>query len=357
MNDRIQTLVKALPPQVDGALIVGDINRRYYTGMRSSAGTLLVTKKGAYFIIDFRYIEAARATVSGAEVLLQKNLGEQLRELLTRDGVNTLGVESRYLTLSEYMAFEKMLPGVKLAFDEEVSNLILAQRRTKEKAELASLQKAQDIADASFRELLPFIKAGVTERQVRNRLEDLMREKGSERVSFSTIAVAGPNSSKPHGTPSDYVLKEGDFLTLDFGATVDGYGSDMTRTVGIGSVSPEMEEVYRTVLEAQLAALAAIKAGVPCNEIDRAARDIITAAGYGDSFGHGLGHSIGLEVHEDPRFNTVCTDLTTPGIVMSVEPGIYLDGRFGVRIEDMIVVTEDGLLNMTHSPKELILCK
>ena len=354
--DRIQALVEKLPQEVDGALITSTVNRHYFTGLRSSAGVLLVTRKGCSALLDFRYIEVARRTIQSCEVILQEKLEEQLPQLVKKYGVRRLALETTYQTIGEMNRFQKLLPEVELLTGEEVDKTILQLRRVKDEEEIGHIRDAQAITDKSFSEMLDVIKAGMTERQVAAELEYRLKKNGADGLAFATIAVAGPNSSMPHGVPGDRPLQAGDFLTLDFGAASAGYCSDMTRTVAIGHVTEEMEKVYNLVLEAQLASIAKIAPGVPCVEGDAAARDLIYGAGYEGCFGHGTGHSLGLQIHEDPRFSTTAGEaVCQPGIVMSVEPGVYLSGRFGCRIEDIVLITPEGCQDLTHSPKELLI--
>ncbi len=354
--DRIQALVEKLPQEVDGALITSTVNRHYFTGLRSSAGVLLVTRKGCSALLDFRYIEVARRTIQSCEVILQEKLEEQLPQLVKKYGVRRLALETTYQTIGEMNRFQKLLPEVELLTGEEVDKTILQLRRVKDEEEIGHIRDAQAITDKSFSEMLNVIKAGMTERQVAAELEYRLKKNGADGLAFATIAVAGPNSSMPHGVPGDRPLQAGDFLTLDFGAASAGYCSDMTRTVAIGHVTEEMEKVYNLVLEAQLASIAKIAPGVPCVEVDAAARDLIYGAGYEGCFGHGTGHSLGLQIHEDPRFSTTAGEaVCQPGIVMSVEPGVYLSGRFGCRIEDIVLITPEGCQDLTHSPKELLI--
>ena len=351
--NRIQNLIARLPEDVDGALITSTVNRYYLTGMRSTAGHLLVTREGAYAIFDFRYIEAARKAVKDCEVILQDKLEEQLKELVEKHGIHRLALEITYQTVGEMNRFREMLPEVEILTDDRVDSAIQELRKIKDSSELDAIRKAQSITDKSFSEILEFIKVGMTERQIAAELEYRMKKNGADGLAFATIAVAGPNSSMPHGVPGDRPLQAGDFLTLDFGAASAGYCSDMTRTVAIGHVTEEMEKVYNLVLQAQLASIAKIAPGVPCVEVDAAARDLIYGAGYEGCFGHGTGHSLGLQIHEDPRFSTTAGEaVCQPGIVM---PGVYLSGRFGCRIEDIVLITPEGCQDLTHSPKELLI--
>ncbi len=353
---KLTVLMQRLPDSADAAMIISRPNRRYYLGLDShDAGLLFVTRKKAYFIIDFRYIETARAKVKDAEVLLQEDIAAQLRDLCKRHNVKTVAVETGALTLREYARFQTMLLSVKLSTENELDNVILKQRAVKTEDEIVLLKEAQRLTDATFAYIVDRIAPGRTEKEVALDMEFYMRSQGAEAVSFDFIVVAGKNSSLPHGVPGDNRLCTGDFVTMDFGATVDGYHADMTRTVALGSVSEEQRAVYDTVLKAQLAVLGILKAGVKCNEMDKIARDIIDAAGYKGCFGHGLGHSVGIEIHEGPRFSSSCHEEAPAGTVMTVEPGIYLEGRFGVRIEDTGVLTDTGFDNFMTSPKELLI--
>ncbi len=353
--NRIQKLIAKLPEDVDAALITSTVNRYYLTGMRSTAGHLLVTRDGGYAIFDFRYIEAARKAVKDCEVILQDKLEEQLAELANKHNVRRLALEITYQTVGEMNHFKEIFPEAEILTDDRVDKAILELRKIKDETELDAIRKAQSITDKSFSEMLSFIKAGMTERQIAAELEYRLKKNGADGLAFDTICVAGPNSSMPHGVPGDRPVQAGDFLTMDFGAAYAGYCSDMTRTVAIGHVTEEMEKVYDLVLKAQLASIAKIAPGVPCVEVDAAARDMIYGAGYEGCFGHGTGHSLGIQIHEEPRFSSISKADCEAGIVMSVEPGVYLSGRFGCRIEDIVVITENGCEDLTHSPKELII--
>ncbi len=348
--------MQSLPDGMDAAVILSRSNRRYYLGFDShDAGLLFVTREKAYYIIDFRYIEIARATVKDAVVLLQENIGVQVRTLCERHNVKTAAVETSYATLRDVQRVKGMLLTTELLQDNALDELILRQRAVKDAGEIALLKEAQRLTDETFTYILPRLTAGSTEREIALDMEVYMRSQGAEAVSFDFIVVGGQNSSLPHGVPGDYAVQKGDFITLDFGALVEGYHADMTRTVALGTVTDEQRVVYATVLKAQLAAIDAAKAGLLCSDIDKVARDIIYQAGYEGCFGHGLGHGVGVEIHEDPRFSPQCSEIARDGIVMTIEPGIYLAGRFGVRIEDFGVVTKEGFENFTKSPKELII--
>ncbi len=353
MLSRIRTLQKLLSPA--GALLVeSEVNRFYLTGFRASAGFLLLSRERAVFYIDFRYIEAAQAAVGHVPVVRSERPMEELRAFLAAEGLTTLFVEVGHVSLARAAALRAALDGVTLSEDDAFSQQLLTMRRIKTPQELDRMRRAQAMTDATFAEILPRIALGRTERELMLDMEFTMRRMGSEGVSFNFIVVSGANSALPHGVPSDKPLAAGDFVPMDFGAVVNGYRSDMTRTVALGPVDGEQRRLYDTVLAAQTAALAQIRPGAVCSAVDKVARDLIDAAGYAGCFGHGLGHAVGLEVHESPSFSPRCDTPLEPGMVMTVEPGIYRAGQYGVRVEDMVVVTADGYENLTKSPKELI---
>lgn len=355
--NRIKKLSMALPEGADAALITSDVNRRYFTGLGSSAGTLLAFRDAAYFIIDFRYIEVAKATVTGARVMLQEKLTEQLDTLLKKHGAQTVAIETDYLTVGMLEQYRQKLSGYEFLTESTLNDAILSMRSVKEPQELECIQKAQAITDAAFLDILDFIQPGKTEKEIAAYLEYCMRRRGADGLAFETIAAGGPNSAKPHAVPGDRPLQTGDFFTLDYGASWGGYCSDMTRTVAVGEPTEEMRRVYQTVLDAQCLGIRTAQVGVSCRAVDEAARELIYKAGYEGCFGHSLGHSVGLEIHEMPGFSpsidpqTLCRE----GMVITVEPGVYLEGRFGVRIEDMVWFAPDGTKDLTNSPKELII--
>lgn len=339
----------------DCALITSDVNRRYFTGMKSSAGVILAFPDKAYLLIDFRYIEKARATVKDAEVIELKKLCPQLKELISRHGAKSMAIESETLTVKEYNAYRHFFPDMTINGGDELSNAINELRAVKSAEETECIRKAQEIAEKSLEELKPFIRAGVTERAVALELNRLMFENGAEDLSFDTIVLSGTNTSMPHGVPSDKKIEEGEFVLMDFGAVWNGYHSDMTRTVCVGEPTDEMRKVYDIVLRAQLAGIAAARAGITGSELDKTARDIIGAEGYGDCFGHSLGHGVGLEIHEKPNASPNYKLPLMAGAVVTVEPGIYIAGKFGVRIEDFVILNENGCENLTKSDKNLII--
>ncbi len=359
-ENRLQRLCAALPEGVCG--IIGDgINRRYFTGMKSSAGVVAAFKDAAYLVIDFRYIEKARETVTGCEVIEQKKLYEQLGGLIKKHGAKEIWTERDKITLS---AFERMKKGLadsglspqaaQLTDGGDLSGIIEKMRQIKSPSEIEAIIKAQRIAENAFENILDFIRPGVTEREIALELNYNMLKNGAEDISFETIALRGENTSMPHGIPSDSIVQTGDFVLMDFGAVYEGYHSDMTRTVAVGNITDEMEEVYNIVSAAQETALGAVRAGITGKELDNVARSYIAEKGYGENFGHGLGHCVGLEIHESPAANTRDETKLAENMVITVEPGIYLPKKFGVRIEDFVAITPNSCNNLTNAPKKLI---
>lgn len=353
IKDRIAFLQNELKDK-EAALISSYADRLYYTGFSSSAGYVVVTKGGAWFLIDFRYFEKAKKTVDSCEVILMKAFLKQLGEILSSQKVKTVYLETASVSLESFASLCRRLPDFEFSYDGKIQELITKQRSIKTPDEIALIKKAQKMTDETFGYILSRIKTGRTEREVMLDMEFFMRNLGSEGVSFDFIVVSGNNSSLPHGVPTDKKIETGDFVTMDFGAVCGGYRSDMTRTVAVGRVSEKQREVYEIVLKAQRETINYIKPGVICKEADKTARDIIAAAGYGDCFGHGLGHSVGIEIHENPACNTVCDTVMQKGMIMTVEPGIYIENEFGVRIEDMVYLTDNGCIDITESQKELI---
>lgn len=353
----IESLMNALPENIDGALIITPHNRRYFTSFLSSDGFLLVTRKGSIFYTDSRYIEAAEKKIRCCDVCEGKKVYSQIREYLDERGLKNIALEASGLTVAEFRNLEnnEAFKGIELICDGELDKAISSFRCVKSAEEVEKIKEAQRITEKGFEHMLNFIRKGRTEREVQLELDFFMLKNGAEALSFDTIAVSGVNSSMPHGVPSDKVIEDGDFVTLDFGAVVDGYHSDMTRTVAVGHVSDEQRTVYETVLKAQTASLAVLKAGLSCFDGDKAARDIIADAGYGDCFGHGTGHGVGIEIHELPNLSPRSNAVLETGNVVTVEPGIYIPGKFGVRIEDMALITPDGCENLTNAEKSLII--
>ncbi len=339
--------------QGTAALITSSSNRRYLSGFHASDGIVVLTDSRAVFFADSRYFEAAQNTVKNMEVLLFTRL-DDVKEYLQNLKIQKILIETDQLSISQLKSYRKAM-GIQISSSTALSNALRKSRMLKSESEIDSIIAAQRITDAAFSHILSFLKVGVREKEIALELEFFMRKMGSEGVAFSTIAVSGKNSSLPHGVPTDKKVCSGDFITMDFGAVINGYCSDMTRTVAVGKVSNEQKRVYETVLKAQKTAIDQIKAGKICSDIDKAAREIIDGAGYEGTFGHALGHSVGLDIHEHPNFSPKCNEKLKENMVLTVEPGIYLPNKFGVRIEDMVVVKKHGVLNLTKSPKELII--
>ncbi len=337
----------------DALLLTSEVCRRYATGFHSSAGMVVILKDVGHYFTDFRYIDAARAQVTDFTVTLvgrERNYKELVGKLLAERNVKTLGFEQNEMTVSQYELLRQAWPNAAFV---PAGDAIDALRRVKTEAEIQCMEKAQRIAEQAFTALLPLIEVGMTERQVSAQLIYQMLRAGADNTSFDPIVVAGPNSALPHGEPGDRPIQKGDFLTIDFGVLFKGYCSDTTRTVAIGEATDEMRKVYDVVLAAQLAGIDSARGGVKGVDIHMAGQRVIEEAGYGAYFGHGFGHGIGMEVHEPGGASPLDNSLLPVGMAISAEPGIYLPGRFGVRIEDVIVLTENGCRNLTTLPKEL----
>lgn len=347
----LSEFINKLPKNVDGTLIVSPENRRYFTGFDASDGFLFITKSGSVFLTDSRYIEAAKDKIICCEVEEQKG---KLMDYAKRFNCKVLAVEADRLTVTQLKNLRKALHGIKLT-TVGTDKIIDSFRAVKNEAEIENICKAQRIAEAAFDHILGFIKVGVTEKEVALELDHYMLSHGADSLSFETIAISGANTSKPHGVPTDKKIEHGDFVTMDYGAVVNGYHSDMTRTVAVGAASDEQKKIYKIVFEAQLAVLRVLKNGVKCSDADKAARDVITEAGYGEYFRHSAGHGVGIEIHEKPFISPKSTATLRSGNVVTDEPGIYIPGKFGVRIEDMALITENGCKNLTKAPKALII--
>lgn len=354
MTRRIEKLRSLLAGKADCALVTDDVNRRYLTGMKSSAGYVLIFPEESVLVIDSRYIERAREVVRHCTVIEQEPaVLRQLAAIFKHHNVKICALESMTLTLSRAKMFQK-IGGVEFLTDDTLSQALFDLRTVKTPEEIEKIIAAQRIAEEAFAKLLERLSAGMTERAAAIELDFAMRRAGAEDLSFETIALTGAHTSMPHGVPDDRVIQKGDFVLMDFGAVVDGYHSDMTRTVCIGEPTAEMRKVYEIVRQAQEAARAAARPGISGKALDAAARDVIEAAGYGEAFGHSLGHGVGLEIHEYPVASPTREQLLAPGNVVTLEPGIYLPGKFGVRIEDFAAITEDGCRTLTGIPNGLI---
>lgn len=340
---------------VDAMLLTNEANRFYASGFHSTGtdGAALVTKDAAYYWTDSRYIEAARLQVEDAAVELTTpghGYTAFLNEAVERHGIKTVGFEEEYMTVAALREYREK---VKADF-RGATRLLTDLRMVKSSGEIEALVGAQRIAEKAFTEICNDVKVGATEQEIAAKLTYLMLRYGAEDLSFSPIVASGANGSKPHAVPSGKKIGNGEFVTMDFGCVWRGYCSDMTRTVAVGYVTGEMDKVYHTVLRAQLAGIAAAKAGVPGCGVHNAAAEVIADAGYGEYFGHGFGHGVGVEIHEPPRASSTWREPLPAGAVISAEPGIYLPGRFGVRIEDVIIIQEGGCENIHRAPKELL---
>ena len=348
---RVQDINKNL--KLDAVLISNGHNMRYISGFSGETGYLYISDKHHTVITDFRYTYQAEMEAEGYEIVTIGSGGyeEAINDILKKDNAKRLGFEakdmlySRYQDLKDKLNVDELIP-----INDEITKL----RRIKTSKELEYIRQAESIGDKVFAEILDFIKPGMTELEVAARIEYLLKIHGGQRTSFPAIVASGINSSMPHAVPTEKKIEYGDFLTMDFGCVYEGYCSDMTRTIVVGKASDKQKEIYNLVLKAQLAALEAIKPGLKGKDVDKVARDIIYSAGYEGCFGHGLGHSVGLFIHEEPRLSPVEEDVLEAGMVETVEPGIYIRGFGGVRIEDLVAVTEDGYENYTHSDKSLI---
>lgn len=352
----IDKLISWLTSNQDAALITSEVSKRYLTSFGSEDGTMLVTKEGAYFIIDARYYEhtAKQVTDPLCKVILQENLYDQIGELLNKHRIEMISVEDEYMKVSELAALKRRFSAVHFDSSNRLSDFMKNMRIIKTDEEISYIIKAQRIAEAAFTKLLSNMRVGQTEKQVAAFLEFFMLDFGSEGVSFPTIAASGVNSACPHAVPSDKKIQEGDFLTLDFGATYKGYHSDMTRTVVFGKPTEEMKNIYNAVWGANTDAIKAVRADISCKLVDNVARSTLDAWGYEQYFTHGLGHGVGLEIHEGPSVNKRSGTTLREGMIITIEPGVYIPEKYGVRIEDMCVVTKDGCKILTETPKTLI---
>ncbi len=355
MANQIHKFVRVLDEAgIDALLLTSQVNRFYAAAYDVAEGVAVITRSGSWYFTDSRYIEAAEKNLSG--FVLQQNDAEHpytllINNTLEQAGAKKLGIEDGYLSLAEYNTYTQQLHAELIPCQQHLAPL----RFSKTSWELERMRKAQEITDKTFSELLDVIHPGMTEKQLCAELIYRLYRFGGDNLAFDPIVVSGPNSSLPHGVPGDRVIQAGDFVTMDFGAKYGGYCADMTRTIAVGYATDEMKTVYNTVLQAQLAGIAVSKAGVPGRVIHNAAAKVIADAGYGLYFGHGYGHSLGIEIHENPNCNAREERPIPVGAVVSAEPGIYLPDRFGVRIEDAVLFTETGVEILTASPKELII--
>jgi len=347
--DRIRQVMPEY--KCDAVLIINQINRLFATGFSSSFGAVIITESNAWLITDSRYIEAAQAAVKDARVLLMaknETLIDSIKSILNEANVKSIGFEDGSVSYTSHKEWVEKL-GVDLI---PAQKLISELREIKSRSDVDKLIKAQRLSEKVFEKVLPIISTDITEKDLAAEIIYQSLKNGADDISFSPIALSGPNASRPHGVPGSGKIGKG-FLTIDYGVKLDGWCSDTTRTLCIGKPDDEMVKIYETVLKAQEAGIAAAHGGVKGFDVDKAARDIIEDAGYGEFFGHGFGHSQGLEVHESLKASPMSKDILPPGVVISAEPGIYLPGKYGVRIEDTLFITESGSENITKLPKNL----
>ncbi|CAM3804041.1 M24 family metallopeptidase [Mesobacillus zeae] len=337
---------------IKGMLITSEYNRRFISGFTGSSGAVLITEEKALFITDFRYTEQAAKQCEGFEIV--RHSGALLEEAGIQSGklgIGRLGFEEEHMSFSSYRVLDKKTEAELVPVSGEIEKL----RLIKTDAEIKILKEAAEIADRAFEHIIKFIRPGLTELDVSNELEFFMRKQGASSSSFDIIVASGIRSALPHGVASDKVIEHGDMVTLDYGAYYKGYISDMTRTVAVGQPADKLREIYDVVLQAQLRGLEGIKPGLTGREADALTRDYISGKGFGEYFGHSTGHGIGLEVHEGPSLSMKSDTVLEAGMAVTVEPGIYIPGLGGVRIEDDTIVTKDGNEKLTHSTKELII--
>lgn len=337
---------------IDGILITNPYNRRYISNFTGTAGIILISSEKAQFITDFRYVEQAAKQCIGFEIIQHNGVAaDEIARQVSALGIQKLGFEEEDLTYSSFKIYEKVIKAELVP----VSGLVEKLRLIKTDSEIKILKEAADIADAAFKHILDFIRPGKTELEVANELEFFMRKAGAASSSFDTIVASGIRSALPHGVASEKVIEKGDFVTLDYGAYFKGYVSDITRTVAVGKPDPKLKEIYGIVFDAQARGMDGIKPGMTGKEADALTRNFITDHGYGEYFGHSTGHGIGLEVHEGPALSFRSDIVLEPGMVVTCEPGIYIPGLGGVRIEDDTVITLEHNEALTTSPKELII--
>ena len=337
---------------IDGILISSPFNRRYISNFTGTSGVVLISSDQAQFITDFRYIEQASKQCEGFEIIkFSDTIPQEVARQVKKLGIQKLGFEEDYISFSSYKVYDKEIEAELVP----VSGVIEKLRLIKTDAEIKIIKEAADIADAAFKHILDFIRPGITELEVANELEFFMRKSGAVSSSFDTIVASGYRSALPHGVASEKVIEKGDMVTLDYGAYYKGYVSDITRTIAVGEPDSKLKAIYEIVLEAQLRGMEGIKPGMTGKQADALTRDYISEKGYGEYFGHSTGHGIGLEVHEGPSLSMKSELVLEPGMIVTCEPGIYIPGLGGVRIEDDVLITKDHNEALTHSAKELII--
>jgi Xaa-Pro aminopeptidase len=353
-RERLYNLRNKLKPnKLDALLITNPINIFYLSGFTGSNGCIIITNDRAFLITDFRYTQQASEEALEYEIVEYKNTSiDSINNILTQYKLFSLGFEEEHIKYVEFMKLnEKLL----IKNFIPTRNLVENIRRIKSEDEILRIKKAAHISDLAFSSVVKNIKHDITEIEIANDIEFYIKRNGGTKMSFDTIVASGERSSLPHGQPTNKKIEHGDFVTLDFGCIYENYCSDMTRTIIIGEAQKKQIEIYNIVLKAQIASIKAITSGQSGETIDKIGRDIIAHYGYGKHFGHGLGHGVGLEIHEAPRLSASGKDILEPGMIVTAEPGIYIKGFGGVRIEDLLVVTENGSINLTSSNKELMI--
>lgn len=363
MEQRINLLLKKLDSKnnlniKDTAVIITSKNNRlYFSGMNSSEGMLIITNSEAYLLVDFRYLEMASKTAKHLKVILVNDFFSSLKEILIRHKIKNILLENEFVSLEKYKKIKSFLKEISVnLIEENILNPVINDLRiVKTELEIKKIKTAQEISEYAFGEVLKEIKLGMTEKEIASKLDYLMKKNGAIGQAFETIVLSGKNSSLPHGVPTDKKIESGDFVLIDMGANFEGYCSDMTRTFAVKSASQEQKKVYDIVLKAQEKALSLLKSGIKAKNIDKAAREIIERTEYKGKFGHALGHGVGLDIHESPNLSIKSDQILKEGMAVTVEPGIYIENKFGVRIEDMVLVKKDGYQNFTKVPKELMI--
>ncbi|MCL2077427.1 MAG: aminopeptidase P family protein [Oscillospiraceae bacterium] len=350
----VSKIMAALHNKNHAAIITSETNRFYATGFSSSAGTLFITKERSYFIIDARYYEKAVEAIRDCKVVLLEDLTEQAGFIFSAHGIRHVSVESKTMTVSELSKYIDKFPGLEFDSTSWLSDIIEKQRIIKSETEFKNIETALRITERAYNKILDKLEPGLTEKQISTLLTFYILESGADDIAFPIIAASGKNSAVPHAKPTNKAICGGEFLILDFGAVYKGYRADMTRTIAFGCVSDEMKRVYSAVLGANSDALKALRPDISGKLADNVARSTLEAWGYDKHFSHGLGHGVGIEIHEAPTLSAKSDSTLREGMVVTVEPGVYIPGEFGVRIEDMAYITSDGCICMTKTPKALM---
>jgi Xaa-Pro aminopeptidase len=342
---------------LDGMLVGSSANRRYLSGFTGSDGWLIVTKQKACLAVDFRYVEQAKKESADFEsIYIKGDISSWLPEFIKNLAIKRLGIEADHVSVATYQSICSIPPGSENQLQIiPVKSIVESLRMTKDSSELEFIKKAAAIADAAMLFVSSHLRAGITEKQLSWELECFMRQDGSEAMPFEIIVASGPNAALPHAQPSDKLIATGEPVTIDLGARYNGYCSDMTRTFIIGKPDSQFDNIYNVVLAAQMTGLSIIESGMVAGEADRLIRGMIDKAGYGERFGHGLGHGVGLEVHEPPRLGSQSDEILSDNMVFTVEPGIYIPGWGGVRIEDTVTLENGKLVRLTHASKEALI--